>query len=222
CYEEVLLGRTYRVSASSFFQVNTRVDPLARPEAPDGDVPRDPPRHPTRETWAPWSPDAARGVSQTQPLALLVLDRLPTWGRSVGVEADGGVGIFDVLAAARARRVIGIEEAARAVRDARHNARGLDHVEFLLGRTEDQLGQLAERPDAVVLDPSRLGCAPAVLPALASFRPPTVVYVSCDPATLARDLAELVANGFELRDVQPIDMFPQTHHIETVSLLHAR
>src|SRR5262249_58816933 len=124
-----------RVSAPSFFQVNTRVDPVPRPESLDGDAPLDQPHYPTRDTWATWSPDGDRGVSQTELLALLVLDRLSLSGREVVVDAYGGVGTFALLAASRARRVIGIEEAASAVRDARHNARGLDHVEFLLRRT---------------------------------------------------------------------------------------
>jgi 23S rRNA (uracil1939-C5)-methyltransferase len=217
-YDERLLGRTYRVSAPSFFQVNTRVDPFERPIGEES-PPLDRPRYPRADTWATWSDATLRHVSQAELLALLVLDRLPLTGRELVVDAYCGVGTFALPIAERAGRVIGIEEAPSAVADARHNARGLDHVEFLVGRTEALLGSLGERPDAVVLDPARVGCAPEVLAALAELRPATLVYVSCDPATLARDLARLVASGFELVDVQPIDMFPQTHHIETVSVL---
>jgi 23S rRNA (uracil1939-C5)-methyltransferase len=89
----------------------------------------------------------------------------------------------------------------------------------LRGKTEEMLPKLEGGVDAVVLDPARVGCHPAVLDALLATRPPRVVYVSCDPATLARDLKVLVAGGYGLRQVEPIDLFPQTYHIESVSTL---
>lgn len=202
-YEEVLLGRRYRVSASSFFQVNTRVDRRTLPAA----------------IRAPWLGQREGDFSQAELLALLVLDRLELGGRELVVDAYCGVGTFALLIAERAKWVVGIEEARCAILDAEHNARDLDNVEFLLGKTEARLGELSDRPDAVVLDPSRNGCAPEVLAALSRLGPRTVIYVSCDPATLARDLAILCSDGFSLVEVQPIDMFPQTHHIETVSVL---
>jgi 23S rRNA (uracil1939-C5)-methyltransferase len=129
------------------------------------------------------------------------------------------VGTFTLPIAERAGRVVGIEEARSAVLDAEHNARGQTNLRFITGRAEEHLPALGESPDAVVLDPSRVGCAPAVLAELASLRPATVIYVSCDPATLARDVTQLTTSGYELVEVQPIDMFPQTHHVETVSVL---
>lgn len=224
-YEEALLGQTYRVSAASFFQVNTRIDPIPRADLDPGRNGRPASLAqtwgPSRETWTNWVGSEPRPVSQAELLALLVLDRLGLTGRETVIDAYGGVGTFALQIARKARRVIGIEEAKSAVADAHHNARGVDNVEFLLGRTEERIGDLRVRPDAVVLDPVRAGAAPPVLHALQTLRPPTLVYVSCEPATLARDLATLVANGFELVDVQPLDMFPQTHHVETVSLLHS-
>ncbi|HEX5417494.1 MAG TPA: class I SAM-dependent RNA methyltransferase [Chloroflexota bacterium] len=202
-YEEILLGQTYRVSAPSFFQVNTRVD--------ERDLPA--------TIRAPWLPERRASFSQADLLALLVLDRLELTGRETVIDAYGGVGTFALPIAERAARVIGIEEAPAAVHDAEYNARHLENVSFLVGRTEARLADVGVKPDAVVLDPSRVGCAPEVIDALAALRPETLVYVSCAPATLARDLERLVALGFALKDVQPIDMFPQTHHIETVCLL---
>jgi 23S rRNA (uracil1939-C5)-methyltransferase len=154
-------------------------------------------------------------------LALTVLDRLGTERLRRVVDAYCGVGTFAVLLAERADEVIGIEESPAAVRDAVHNGRDLPNVRFVQGKTEEVLPRLEGEVDAVVLDPSRLGCHPAVLEALLGRRPDQLVYVSCDPATLARDLRALVQGGYRLEQVEPIDLFPQTYHIESVSLLRA-
>ncbi len=130
-----------------------------------------------------------------------------------------GVGTFGLLLAPLVRRVIGVEESAAALKDAHHNAAGLTNVEFLAGRTEDVLASLSEPVDVVIVDPPRVGCRPGALTALIRLAPRRLVYVSCDPASLARDLRVLVDGGFTLQTVQPVDMFPQTAHIETVALL---
>ena len=87
------------------------------------------------------------------------------------------------------------------------------------GKVEDVLPNLIERPTKVLLDPARVGCERPVLDALIAAQPERIVYVSCEPATLARDLAILREGGYQLRSVQPLDMFPQTYHVESVSLL---
>ena len=92
-------------------------------------------------------------------------------------------------------------------------------MEFLLGKTEDVLLRLPHRPDAVVLDPSRSGCRPAALNHLIQLAPTRVAYVSCDAETLARDLKVLCENAYTLLEVVPLDMFPQTHHVECVARL---
>ena len=112
-----------------------------------------------------------------------------------------------------------VEESSAAVADARENAAGLDNVEFLLGKTEDVLLKLPHRPDVVVLDPSRSGCRPAALENLIQLAPARVAYVSCDAETLARDLKVLCESAYTLKEVVPLDMFPQTHHVECVALL---
>jgi 23S rRNA (uracil1939-C5)-methyltransferase len=93
------------------------------------------------------------------------------------------------------------------------------NASFIAGKTEDALPKLDRRPDAFVLDPARVGCHPDTLRAIVACAPSRIVYVSCDPATLARDLRVLCDAGFHLREVQPLDMFPQTYHVENVATL---
>jgi 23S rRNA (uracil1939-C5)-methyltransferase len=201
--EEEVLGHRFRVAPSAFFQVNTRPERRALPDS----------------LRLPWVAERTGEYSMAELLALVVLDRLGEARLGRVVDAYCGVGTFAVLLAGRADEVIGIEESPAAVRDAEHNARDLPNVRFLQGKTEEMLPKLEGGVDAVVLDPARLGCHPTVLDALLATRPPRVVYVSCDPATLARDLKVLVAGGYRLRQVEPIDLFPQTYHIESVSTL---
>ncbi|HHW15213.1 MAG TPA: 23S rRNA (uracil(1939)-C(5))-methyltransferase RlmD, partial [Firmicutes bacterium] len=109
-----------------------------------------------------------------------------------------------------------------AVEDAAATAclNGIAHAEFHAGPAERLLPALARRsyrPDVVVLDPPRAGAAPAALSAVAALRPSRLVYVSCDPETLARDLRLLADTGYAVQKVQPVDMFPQTSHTEAVA-----
>jgi 23S rRNA (uracil1939-C5)-methyltransferase len=202
---EELLGRRFRLRGPSFFQVNTRREQRPLPAA----------------VGSPRLPLPADGVSMAELLALLVLDRLAPRGDELVVDAYCGVGTFALLLAPLVAEVVGVEEARVAVEDAEHNGRDVPNARFLCGKTEHVLPNLSlsRRPDAVVLDPARAGAHPAVLEALLWQRPPKLVYVSCDPATLARDLRVLVDGGYALREVQPLDMFPQTYHIECVAVL---
>lgn len=158
-------------------------------------------------------------TEQAERLATLVVEMLGLSGRESVVDAYAGVGTFAILLAESAGRVVAIEESAAAIRDASANALGIENVEFREGKTENVLSSLELRPDAVILDPPRSGCHPTVLAALTRLAPGRTVYVSCDPTALARDLDILVRGGFSIESVRPIDMFPQTHHIETVALL---
>ena len=158
-------------------------------------------------------------VEQAAAAAQAVRDGLELNGGDTLLDAYAGVGAFAVLLAGAVKQVIAVEESAAAVEDARRNAAHLDNVEFIAGRTEEILPTLPAAPDAVVLDPPRAGCQPPALQALIRMRTPRVAYVSCDPETLARDLKTLLAGGYRLLRVTPIDMFPQTHHIEGVALL---
>lgn len=159
---------------------------------------------------------------QAERLVDLVKEELQLSGNEVVVDAYAGVGVFAILLAAHARKMIAIEESASAVDDAKFNAAGMDGIWFLQGKTEDMLAQLDESPDGVILDPPRMGCQVEALEALIKLEPHRVVYVSCDPETLARDLKILCNGAFHLDQVQPVDMFPQTHHVECVATLSIR
>ncbi|MCL5058862.1 MAG: 23S rRNA (uracil(1939)-C(5))-methyltransferase RlmD [Actinobacteria bacterium] len=168
---------------------------------------------------------------QVNPVQTLVLYRkaleyagLKTPGDLTVVDAYSGVGTIALFMAGQARRVVALEVVPEAVEDARRNGEmnGIDNIEFHTGEVEKLLPSLAGRglrPDVAVLDPPRKGCVPEVLQAVAEMGTPRVVYVSCHPGTLARDLSRLAALGYRVEEVQPVDMFPWTHHIENCVLL---
>jgi len=156
--------------------------------------------------------------AQAEAMVRLVSEALPARGKLL-VDAFAGVGTFAAIFADRFDRVIAIEESHSASLDAEVNFAGIDNVEMRAGKVEQVLPLLESTPDAILLDPPRPGCAPAVLSAISEFRPTSVVYVSCNPATLARDLRVLVEAGYLLESVTPLDMFPQTGHIECVAKL---
>lgn len=135
-----------------------------------------------------------------------------------------GTGAISLLLALKAARVIGVEEFAPAVNDARNNAalNRIANAEFISGRAEKELPRLLQsgiRPQTIVLDPPRQGCKAEVLEAAFAMSPTKIVYVSCDPATLARDLRICAEGGYQPTKIQPLDMFPQTGHVETVVLM---
>jgi 23S rRNA (uracil1939-C5)-methyltransferase len=133
------------------------------------------------------------------------------------VDLHCGVGTFAVLLADRAHEVYGIERHGESVEAAVLNAEGLDHLTFIEGDAEEGLAYLASRPDAVVVDPPRAGLEPGLLRLLVDLAPDTIAYVSCEPSTLARDARGLIEGGFALESSRPIDMFPQTFHVESVT-----
>ena len=153
-----------------------------------------------------------------------VRDRFRRSGNRFLIDAYCGVGFFAIELAALAERFVGVELDVQAIRAARLNAerRKISNGEFLLGRTEEVLpsllGKFEARQTTLVLDPPRTGCPPESLQLLRETGPSQIIYVSCHPATLARDLNILCADGvFSLVKVIPLDMFPQTQHVECVA-----
>lgn len=136
-----------------------------------------------------------------------------------------GIGTISLFLARSAGSVRGVEIVPEAIDDARENARlnGIENAEFYVGKAEEVVPREYERDgskaDVIVVDPPRKGCDEVLLQTMASIAPDRIVYVSCDPATLARDLKYLCANGYELKRVQPCDMFGHSVHVETVVLM---
>jgi 23S rRNA (uracil1939-C5)-methyltransferase len=138
------------------------------------------------------------------------------------VEAYAGIGMLTARLAERAAEVIAVEDSPYAVRLGELNMQvnGCANVRYLRGRVEDVLGQVDPGVDVLVLDPPRAGCAESAVEAMATLRPERVVYISCEPSTLARDLSRFCTGGrYTLAEVALVDMFPQTYHIEAVARL---
>ncbi|MCS6845878.1 MAG: 23S rRNA (uracil(1939)-C(5))-methyltransferase RlmD [Caldilineales bacterium] len=177
--EETVAGRTFRVSAGSFFQVNT---------------------------------------VGAEVLVALAAEMLAPQGHETLLDAYCGVGLFGLSLADQVGHVVGIEESEAACEDFAWNARDLDNVTLHEGPVEQVLAVLDEPVDLALLDPPRSGAGPEVVRHLARLGVPRLLYVSCDPATLARDAKLLLAAGYRLEQVQPVDLFPQTFHVETLAL----
>ena len=153
---------------------------------------------------------------QAENMVDIIGDLLDLTKEDTLVDAYAGVGTFAILLADRAGKVIAIEESSSAVEDAKFLADNIENVQFVLGKTEDVIVDLDAEIDALILDPPRVGCHPDALEAILRFAPKKIAYVSCDPSTLARDLDILLQGNYRIDHVQPIDMFPQTYHVECV------
>jgi 23S rRNA (uracil1939-C5)-methyltransferase len=161
---------------------------------------------------------------QAERLFALVLESTELTGTETVVDLYSGTGAITLLLARRCRWVYGIEVAQAAVDDAQRNAKanGIENCTFLAGEVRSVLPQLIGRgirAEVVVADPPRAGFHPKALRALMTLGPRRIVYVSCNPATMARDLGELARGGYRIEWVQPLDMFPHTPHIEAVARL---
>ncbi len=148
-------------------------------------------------------------------------------GKETVIDAYCGTGTISLFLARQARQVYGIEIVEQAIADARENAKtkGITNAEFIAGDATavmPRLYQRGVRPDVIVVDPPRAGCSEAVLKTFAQLAPARIVYVSCNAASLARDLALLSELGYETKEIQPVDMFPQTYHVEAIALIQRR
>lgn len=159
---------------------------------------------------------------QTQVLYDKALAYAGLTGEEIVFDAYCGIGTISLFLAQQAKKVYGVEVVPDAINDAKKNAdlNGNTNVEFSVGEAEVVIPNWAEEgihADVIVVDPPRKGCDAALLKTIIEMKPKRVVYVSCNPATLARDLGILEAGGYQTLEVQPVDMFPMTMHVECVS-----
>ena len=170
---------------------------------------------------------------QTEKLYGLALDYAGLTGNEAVWDLYCGIGTISLFLAKKAKQVYGVEIVPQAIDDAKNNAKinDITNAEFYVGKAEEVLpeyykeyekthnGETAHA-DVIVVDPPRKGCEESLLQTIVDMQPEKVVYVSCDSATLARDVKFLRANGYELKDVTPVDQFPHTVHVEVVCCLH--
>jgi len=174
-----VLGRDFRVSAASFFQVNT---------------------------------------AMAEKMVNHLLSNLPITQSSVLLDVYCGIGLFSAFLAPKCERVIGIESSPPACEDFSVNLDEFENVELYEGLAEDVIPHLEAKPEIILVDPPRAGLEKRVVDGILRMKPRVIAYVSCDPSTLARDARRLINGGYRLKDVTPFDIFPQTYHIESISI----
>ncbi|MFD1037088.1 23S rRNA (uracil(1939)-C(5))-methyltransferase RlmD [Virgibacillus byunsanensis] len=158
---------------------------------------------------------------QTKTLYDKALEYADITSDDVVIDAYCGIGTISLFLAEKAKQVYGVEIVPEAISDAKNNAKlnGITNVDFVVGEAEKVMPWWKAqglRPDVIIVDPPRKGCDEELLKAMTDMQPKRIVYVSCNPSTLARDLRVLEDGGYETKEVQPVDMFPQTNHVECV------
>ena len=161
---------------------------------------------------------------QTDVLYNKALEYADLKGNEIVFDAYCGTGTITLFLSQKAKKVYGVEIIEQAIKDAKINAKenNISNAEFFVGKSEVIIPKLIQdgiKPDVIVVDPPRKGCDVKLLNAIGEAAPEKVVYVSCDPSTLARDLKILEEHGYKTVEVQPVDMFPMTKHVETVALM---
>ena len=174
-----VLGRDFKVSAASFFQVNT---------------------------------------AMVGKMVEHLLARLPVSSSIVLLDVYCGVGLFSAFFAPKCMTMIGVESSESSCEDFTVNLDEFDNVELYEGAAEVVIPHLETKPDIVLVDPPRAGLDKTVVDGILKLSPSLIAYVSCDPSTLARDATRLINGGYKLKEVTPFDLFPQTYHIESISL----
>ena len=174
-----VLDRDFKVSAASFFQVNT---------------------------------------AMAEKMVSYLLACLPVSLSTTVLDVYCGVGLFSAFFAPKCGRVIGIESSESSGEDFAVNLDEFNNVELYEGFAEEVIPHMEAKPEIVLVDPPRAGLDKQVLDGIINLNPQRIAYVSCDPSTLARDAARLIQGGYKLKEVTPFDLFPQTYHIESISL----
>jgi len=174
-----VLDRDFKVSAASFFQVNT---------------------------------------AMAEKMIEHLLANLPVTQSTTLLDVYCGVGLFSAFFAPKCGRVIGIESSESSCEDFGVNLDEFDNVELYEGSAEEIIQHLEIQPEIILVDPPRAGLDKQVIDGILNFNPQMIAYVSCDPSTLARDAARLINAGYQLKEVTPFDLFPQTYHIESISI----
>lgn len=174
-----VLDRDFRVSAASFFQVNT---------------------------------------AMAEKMVEHLIANLPVASNSTFLDVYCGAGLFSAFFASKCERVIGIESSPSSCEDFAFNLDEFENVELYEGLAEEIIPGLKVKADIVLIDPPRAGLDKNVVDGILQLAPKVIAYVSCDPSTLARDAARLINGGYKLKQVTPFDLFPQTYHIESISI----
>ncbi|MDZ5713477.1 23S rRNA (uracil(1939)-C(5))-methyltransferase RlmD [Jeotgalibacillus haloalkalitolerans] len=164
---------------------------------------------------------------QTEVLYQKALEYAQLTGEESVIDAYCGIGTISLFLAQKAKKVFGVEIVKQAIEDAKANAElnGFTNTEFEAGPAEEVIPawhKKGNQADVIVVDPPRKGCDQALLDTMLAMKPKRIVYVSCNPATLARDLRILEDGGYKTQEVQPVDMFPQTSHVECVAWLEIK
>lgn len=161
---------------------------------------------------------------QTEVLYNVAKDYANLEGEEIVFDLYSGIGTISIFVAENSKKVYGVEVVQQAVENAKENAEinEIKNVEFVLGEAESIVPKMYKegiKANVVFVDPPRKGCDKRLLDTIIEMKAERIVYISCNPATLARDLKYLNSNGYEIKEVQPVDMFPQTSHVENVTLL---
>lgn len=185
---DLLLGKTYHISAKSFYQVNT---------------------------------------IQAEKLYQTAYDFAQLTSKDIIIDAYSGIGTIGLSVADQVKHVYGMEVVEEAVEDAIANAKnnGLTNTTYLVGSAEKVMTQWVKegiQPDVIFVDPPRKGLTPSFIEASCQMNPEKIVYISCNPATMARDLVHFATLGYVAQQVQPVDLFPMTNHVECVGLLERK
>ena len=185
--QDKILGKTFRISPQSFYQINPQ---------------------------------------QTQKLYQLAIQAAHLTGEQTVIDAYCGIGTIGLSLADQAQKVIGIESVASAVKDAQANAavNNIHNAQFIQGKTEEVLNKWAQQQrhfDVLIVDPPRKGLDHSLISSIFALKPQRIVYISCNPATLARDI-QLLSQYYQVQQTTPVDMFPMTKHVESVTNLEYR